>query len=160
MIFVTLGTQKFQLNRLLELLDKLYEDGSIKEEIFAQIGHSDYLPKHYNYINFLDRNEYANKMQECSLVITHSGVGSIIMAINAKKPIIVFPRLKQYKEHVDNHQLEIAEAFSKKNYVLYCKDETDLQKLIMQAKEHKFDIYISSTDKMIEVVGKALQDTI
>ena len=38
MIFITLGSQKFQFNRLLKAIDKLVEQGKIKEEVFAQIG--------------------------------------------------------------------------------------------------------------------------
>ena len=44
MIFVTLGSQKFQFNRLLQAVDNLKTD----EEIFAQIGYSDYKNKNYN----------------------------------------------------------------------------------------------------------------
>ncbi len=38
MIFVTLGSQKFQFDRLLQKLDELVERGVITEEITAQIG--------------------------------------------------------------------------------------------------------------------------
>ena len=50
MIFLILGTQKFQLNRLLREMDELYKQGKIKERTFAQIGCSDYLPHNYDYI--------------------------------------------------------------------------------------------------------------
>ena len=40
MIFITLGSQKFQFNRLLKTVDELVERGIIKEEVFAQIGFS------------------------------------------------------------------------------------------------------------------------
>ncbi|MCI8427287.1 MAG: glycosyl transferase [Lachnospira sp.] len=157
MIFVILGTQKFQLNRLLKALDKLCENKTITEEIFAQIGHSNYHPKNYLYTNFLDRLVFEKKMKDSSLVITHGGVGSIITAINEKKPIIVFPRLKKYKEHVDDHQLEIARAFSKKNYVLCCEHTIDLEKMIEKAYQHQFDIYVSSTEKIVAIVKNALE---
>ena len=45
MIFITVGSQKFQFNRLLEQIDLLIENKIIKEEVFAQIGSSDYIPK-------------------------------------------------------------------------------------------------------------------
>ena len=47
MIFITLGSQKFQFNRLLIEVDKLIVDGKITEEVFAQIGYSDYKPQNY-----------------------------------------------------------------------------------------------------------------
>lgn len=157
MIFVTLGTQKFQLNRLLKQLDELCAEGKIKDTIYAQIGYSNYLPENYDYTNFLNREEFEQKIYECSLVITHSGVGSIISAVKADKPVIVYPRLSKYKEHVDDHQLEIAEAFSKKNFVFLCNENDRLEDLIQKAGEHKFDRYISSTEKVVEAVRDAIE---
>lgn len=157
MIFVTLGTQKFQLNRLLEQIDKLCKKGIIEEEVYAQIGYSDYIPKNYEFIDFLNKEEFNNKMRESTMVITHSGVGSIITAINMDKPTIVFPRLRKYKEHVDDHQLEIAEAFMKKNFVLYCTSSDELEMLIEKARTYKFDKYISSTENILNIISTAIQ---
>ena len=58
MIFVTLGTQKFQLNRLLKQLDRYIEQGKITDKVIAQIGYSDYLPKRYEYVEFLNKSEF------------------------------------------------------------------------------------------------------
>ena len=52
MIFVVLGTQKFQFNRLLKKLDELSDAGKI-EKIFAQIGQSDYRPQIMSMKSFL-----------------------------------------------------------------------------------------------------------
>jgi len=59
MIFVTLGSQKFPLNRLLKKVDEIIEQGAIKEEVFVQTGYSDYCPQHYQYKQFLNREEFA-----------------------------------------------------------------------------------------------------
>ena len=81
-IFITLGSQKFQFNRLLIAVDKLSEKGTLDaEDIFAQIGHSDYLPQRYNYKRFLDRDEFSNEMEKADIVITHGGTGAIIGAV-------------------------------------------------------------------------------
>ena len=45
-IFVTLGSQKFQFNRLLQALDDLMEQQTGSDSVFAQTGYSDYQPKH------------------------------------------------------------------------------------------------------------------
>lgn len=50
MIFITLGSQKFQFNRLLEYVDNLIK--TITEKVFAQIGASDYQPRNFNYEHF------------------------------------------------------------------------------------------------------------
>lgn len=156
MIFVILGTQKFQLNRLLEQLDKYIEGGLIKEEVIAQIGNSDYEPHNFNYFRFLDKSEFEHYIENASLVITHSGVGSIITALNAKKPIIVFPRLEKYKEHVDNHQLDIAKAFAKKEYVLCCFEDDYLPDLIEKSMKFVFKEYVSQTEHIIKLIADNL----
>ena len=104
MIFVTTGSQKFQFNRLLQKIDLLIEEGMIREEVFAQIGVSDYQPKHYEYCRFLDREGFTGKLRECRMVITHGGTGVIIGAVKQGKKVIAVPRLASYGEHVDDHQ--------------------------------------------------------
>lgn len=158
MIFLILGTQKFQLNRLLLQIDELIEKGKLTEEVYAQIGHSDYIPQNYKYARFLDRTEFEKKITESDMIITHSGVGSIISAVQAHKPVVVFPRLERYNEHVDNHQLEIAQAFAKKNYVLCCEDANQLEIIINRARTHEFDIYHSSTEKIVELLDEFIED--
>lgn len=158
MIFIILGTQKFQLNRLLKEVDALCAKGQIDEKVFAQIGHSDYMPQYYEYVDFLDRDLFEQKIKQSSLVITHSGVGSIITSIQSGKPVIVYPRLCKYKEHVDNHQLEIAEAFAKKNYVLCCNEEDDLGNLIIKSRNMKFEKYVSSTENIIKIVADYIKE--
>ena len=81
MIFVAVGTQKFQLNRLLREIDELVKRGEISEEVFAQTGYSEYEPRNYNYKPFLDRDEFVKAIVESNLLITHSGVGTIITGL-------------------------------------------------------------------------------
>ncbi len=152
MILVVLGTQKFQCDRLLKKVDELVENGTINEDVFAQKGYSRYIPKHYTTVDFLPKEEFENKIEECSLLITHGGVGTILSGIYHRKPVIVFPRLKKYKEHVDNHQLEIATAFQKKNLVLVCGEDDDMAKLIDLSREKRFGKYVSHRDYMIGMI--------
>ena len=52
MIFVALGTQKFNFNRLLKKIDLLISRGEISEQVIAQIGYSTYKPKNYKFYTF------------------------------------------------------------------------------------------------------------
>ncbi len=152
MIFVVLGTQKFQLNRLLKLLDEYVYAGFIKEEVVAQIGHSSYVPQHYEYKQFMDKEEFDSTIQKADIVIAHSGVGTIMTAINSKKPVIVFPRLAKYKEHVDDHQLDIAKAFETKKYVLCCYEEDNLYEKIKECRNFQFEEYVSHREKIVSLI--------
>ena len=158
MIFVVLGTQKFQLNRLLQKLDEYVEQGLLTDEIYAQIGNSTYKPRHYAYKEFMDKKEFDATIAKADLVIAHSGVGTIITAIHAKKPVEVFPRLAKYKEHVDDHQLDIARAFEMKKYVLCCYENDDLLEKINKCKSFHFDEYVSQQKQIIGIIKNFLDE--
>ncbi len=156
MIFVVVGTQKFQFNRLLKKIDDLIENGIINDEVFAQVGNSDYRPQHYHYKQFIDKDEFEKIVDSCDILVTHSGVGTIISGINHDKPVIVCPRLKKYNEHVDDHQTEIAKTFSEMNYILACDENDDISLLLEKCKNHKFEKYSSQKDTTIKVINEFL----
>ena len=157
MIFVAVGTQKFQFNRLLVAIDALVADGVINEEVFAQIGHSDYTPQNYNYKDFLNKDEFNSYIKNCDLLITHSGVATIITGLKYSKPVIVVPRLAKFGEHVDDHQLQIAESFSNQNMVIICGEYDNLAELVPKAKTHTFSKYISQRDQMLKTIRNYLK---
>ena len=150
MILVTLGTQKFEMNRLIKAADQLAQ--TTGEEVFVQCGHSTYQPEHCKYSAFVDTAQFAEMIQNCSVLITHSGVGTIMTGIQAKRPIIVVPRLKKFNEHVDDHQLQIAEAFEEKSCVLCCREEAELPQYIEKAKNFDFQPYIAPESKVENLI--------
>lgn len=152
MIFVTLGSQKFQFNRLLIKIDELVEQGVIQEELFAQIGYSDYKPKHYVYEEFLDREKFAEKMQGSDIVITHAGTGAIIGAVKQEKKVIAVPRLAKYGEHVDDHQLQIVEQFEGMGLIASCLDLEGLDDVCVDIDLYKFEKYQSNTETIIKSI--------
>ena len=118
MIFVILGTQKFQFNRLLQMLDELVEKRVITDEVCAQIGYSTYLPKHYEYQQFYSEEEFQKKITESAYVISHGGLGSMMSTVRLSKRLIVVPRSSAYGEHIDNHQYQLATLFENKGHAL------------------------------------------
>ena len=127
MIFVTVGSRSYQFDRLFKKLDELYEDGTLTEEMFAQIGMSSYIPKHFTYKKFITQEEFVTKINKSSIVVSHGASGSIMKALNAGKKVIVVTRLEKYKEHINDHQIQNNEAFSSNGYVLMADLElTDL----------------------------------
>ncbi len=155
-ILVSVGTQKFPLDRLLKRVDELVESGVITQEVFAQIGHATYQPQHYAYTDFLSKEEFEKRVDECSLLITHSGVSTIMMGVRGRKPVVVFPRLAKYGEHVDDHQMEIAQSFSELNYVLLCNENDDLGETVGLAMTHDFADYTSQREGMIAEIRQFL----
>lgn len=156
MIFVTLGTQKFQFNRLLKEIDKLIEDGVISDEVFAQTGGSDYMPIHYKYSKFLSHEETEALQKKADLIITHGGSGSIIEALKKGKKIIAVARLAKYGEHVDDHQTEIIGEFAKNGYLIGITDTERLKDAIYEAKNLNVKSYKSSPDRLIGAIAEII----
>ena len=154
MIFITLGSQKFQFNRLLKKIDELITENKINEEVFAQIGYSDYKPKNYKYKKFLDRDEFKSWMGKANLVLTHGGTGAIITALKNDKKVIAIPRLSKYGEHVDDHQIQIVETFGKRNIIQDVYEIEDLEKSILDINNKEFEKYVSNTHVIIESIEK------
>lgn len=153
MIFITLGSQKFQFNRLLKAVDEL----NLKEEIFAQIGYSDYIPKNFKYKRFMDRNEFSSYINKSNVIITHGGTGAIMGALKKGKKVIAVPRLSEYGEHVDDHQLQIIEEFKELNLLYSCED-MDIEKALNIVKIKDFKKYKSNTETIINSIENFIGD--
>lgn len=158
MIFVTLGSQKFQFNRLLQELDRLIGDNVLKEEVFAQIGYSDYLPKNYKYKDFLSREEFIDYEQNADYVITHGGTGAIIGAVKKGKKVIAVPRLARFGEHVDDHQMQLIGQFSEMKLIIPCYEIESLADAYFSVKNMETLEYKSNTAKYIEDIEKFLSE--
>lgn len=157
MIFITLGSQKFQFNRILKKVDELIEKDIIKKEVFAQIGYSDYRPINYKYEDFLDREKFSKLMKSSTLVITHGGTGAIITAVKTGKKVIAVPRLAQYGEHVDDHQLQLLKQFDGMGIILPCYDIEELDKKIIEIERIKLNPYISNTQVILDDLEKYIE---
>lgn len=130
MIFVCVGSRKYQFNRLFMELDRLCEIGIIKEEIFAQIGTSTYKPKYFEYKDFISQEEFENNIEKANIVISHGASGSIMKALNLRKKVIAVTRLQRYGEHIDDHQIQTNEAFASNKYLLAVFEIKELEKAI------------------------------
>ncbi len=152
MIFVVLGTQHYKNHSNLIEIDEMIEAGGITQEVIAQIGASTYEPRHYKYYRFIDKKQFDKYIAQSSVVIAHCGVGTIVAALTAKKLLVVYPRLRIYHEHVDDHQLDIARAFEKKNYVICRHDNETLFQVMTRCGNYPFAEYVSNTNRMLGII--------
>ncbi len=134
MILVTLGTQDKSFTRLLEVIDDLIQKKIIKDKVIVQAGSTVYQTKNMDVFDYITPEELDNLVDECDLLITHAGVGSIMAGLRKQKKIIAAPRLAKYKEHTNDHQKQIAEQLAKEGYLLELKDFKKLDKLLQKAK--------------------------
>jgi UDP-N-acetylglucosamine transferase subunit ALG13 len=154
MIYVSLGTQDKKFPRLLQEVDKLIDKGIIKDEVIAQIGQTKYESKNMKIYDYLSKEDVLKYMKESRFIITHGGVGTILDALKLNKKVIAVARLKLYKEHVNDHQLQIIREYTKLGYIL---DGTyDLEKAIFDINDFIPNQYVSNNENFI----KQLEDYI
>lgn len=156
MILVTLGTQDKSFERLLIEVEKLINQGTIQEEVIVQAGETAYHSEKMKILDLLPMNEMERLTKECSLLITHGGVGSIIAGLKYGKRVIAVPRLEKYKEHVNDHQLQIIHNFSARGYIIGAEGVEDLEAAIEKVKTFVPEQYQSNTPNMIDLIREKI----
>ena len=136
LIFVILGTQDKQFPRLLDAIQKQINEGNISksEKIIVQAGSTKYKSDDMEIKDYIGVKKFEELIDEARLIICHAGVGTILTALKKNKKIIAAARLKQYGEHVNDHQLQILDNFNKSGYILALDDFDKLNVLLQQVK--------------------------
>ena len=122
MILVTVGASQFPFDRLLRSCAVLAGG----ERLVVQHGCSEVRPEGAECVPFLAMDELAALVREARVVVTHAGVGSILLALsNGKRPVVV-PRTRAHGETVDDHQVESARRFATAGLVTLAEDPAEL----------------------------------
>lgn len=162
MIYVALGTQDKEFKRLIDIVKNFLEETNSEEEIIIQYGNTKYDYSFFDnfpnvkYFDFISPDVFDKYMIEADVVVTHAGVGTIINGLKKNKKLIVVPRLKKYKEHVNDHQLQITENFAKEGYIIELKDDEKLQDALEKAKVFQPNKYISNHDRFNDELEKII----
>lgn len=131
MIFVTVGTQ-IPFDRLIQMVDEIAPmlNG---EEIIAQSCNGTYIPRNFSTRQFILPAEFEQIMNSARLIIAHAGTGSIIGAMQRRKPLIVVPRKAALGEHRNDHQLATTEYLSKTSSLCVINTKEELLDAIAAA---------------------------
>ena len=157
MILIALGTQDKPFYRLLDAVQKQIDNKVIDEEVIVQAGcSSDYKSNDMKIFDLIPLDKFDQLIQKCDVLITHGGVGTIIAGLKNNKKVIVAARLKKYKEHVNDHQLQIIENFSNAGYILSLDKFDELDKVLKQVKNFKPKKYKSNTSNFIKFLKKQI----
>lgn len=152
MILVTLGTQDKSFDRLLKAIQKQVDLGIIKDRVVVQAGYTKFISNDMEIFDLIPIDEFDSLMEQCDLLITHGGVGSIVTGLNKNKKVIAAARLSKYKEHVNDHQLQIVDNFSKSGYILKLDDFDTLGDLLKEVKNFKPKKYQSNAYKFQKTI--------
>ena len=109
-LFVTLGTiAPYRFDRLVDRVVALLEPN---DQVMWQLGSTvrDDLPG--TCFLTMTHDQYLEAASTSDAVISHSGVGTILDLLEAGVSPVVVPRRKEFGEHVDDHQEQVASALA------------------------------------------------
>ena len=155
LILVTLGTHGQPFTRAIELVANLDTD-----ELLIQHGSTPPRPDLVtaDWVDYLASEALFASMRRADVVISHAGVGSMITAVRSGKKPVVLPRLGRFGEHVDDHQLQLAERFGQRGLVLVCTPESRVEVLVDHAKNSRPAAAPANTGGLRQSVAEAALD--
>ncbi len=156
LILVTLGTNDKSFVRLIQEIERLVMDGKIQEEVVVQAGYTKYKSEHLKVFDLIPMDQFQELLETCRLLITHGGVGTITQALRSGKKVIAVPRLQQYGEHVNDHQLQIIENFAESGFIIAAYQVDQLESALDQVPAFEPKQYVSNTDKMLDLIRQSI----
>lgn len=152
MILVLLGTQDNSFHRLLDKIQELINEKVITEKVIVQAGRTNYESKDMEIYSLMPEEKLREIMDKADLVITHGGVGSIVMALKMEKKVIAVPRLSTFGEHINDHQIQIVDSFDKQDFLIGLTELDEMEEALAKAKNFKPKKFKSETDHMIKLI--------
>ncbi len=113
-------------DRLVRTMDE-WAAANPQTPVEIQIGKGAYEPRHARWVRKLALPDYQARVAACDLFVAHCGMGSIISAIEAGKPILMLPRLEALGEHNTDHQLATAKHVGARPGLHIAADADDLK---------------------------------
>jgi UDP-N-acetylglucosamine transferase subunit ALG13 len=155
-ILVTTGTNAPPFDRLLREIDKL----SAREAVVVQHGPSTLRPAGASCVDYVSFDRFEELVRSSRAVVTHAGVGSVLVALrNGKRPFVV-PRLSRFGEHVDDHQLEFALRLSALDVVTLVEDPADLESAIYGPSREEEPVEVGRTGQLVDDLADYLDSVL
>ena len=127
-IFVSPGSM-MPFDRLIRTMDD-WAAAHPATPVFFQIGKGSYEPRHGDFVRLMPVADYRARLAAAALFVAHAGMGSIISAIQAGKPLVMLPRLKALGEHNTDHQLATAATIGRRDGLHVAVGEAELGPLL------------------------------
>ena len=152
MILVLCGTQKQDFSRMIRAVEELADE----HEVIVQGGHNQYESNKVKVLGFISRKEMNELYDQADYIITHAGAGSMIQSLKKEKTTIAVPRLSKYGEHVNDHQIELADKLEKLGYLLVYHDGDQIKEVFNRAKQFKVKPY-RLKGELVQLVDETIE---
>lgn len=123
MIIVTVGMQ-LAFDRLIEAMDRLAP--TFDFPIVAQTGLGTYKPQHMEARTKIAPAEFEQLVENCRLIVSHAGIGTVLTAARFAKPVVLMPRRADLGEHRNDHQIATVRNLAGRPGIVIADDEAEL----------------------------------
>lgn len=129
-VVLILGTERYPFHRALRQVASALPAGV---ELLRQTGHTPVADAEGPWQPWVPGDELAEAVAQADLVITHAGVGSVLSALRAGQHPVILPRRASLGEHVDDHQLQLAELLADRGLATVASPDDDLAPIMASA---------------------------
>ena len=124
MIFVTIGSM-FPFDRLIRDMDA-WTAANPGHRVLAQICEGRYVPEHMEQVRRLSQAAFRHHAEAATLIVAHAGMGTVITAGRAGRPLVILPRIREWGEHTTDHQIATANWLRDKPGIFVADDDAAL----------------------------------
>lgn len=110
-VVVTLGTMKrFPFRRAVTAVRRVLDEVARSDvEVLWQVGDTPVDDLGIHGLELIPAHELRAALREADLVFAHAGIGSCLQILDSGRVPVLLPRRRAHGEHIDDHQLLIAE---------------------------------------------------
>ena len=134
MIFVTVGTS-LPHDGLIQAIDEMVGKGEITDEVIAQRGAGQYIPKHIKSFRF--KKGLDDYLSEAEIIISNCGAGTIMENATKGHRLIVI----QNPDVTGGHEWELVTKMEKGGHLIWCRDLSSLKPALEKARKREFKIF-------------------
>jgi len=132
------------MDRLVKLVDEIVGENP-QFSCIAQIGDSQFPPKNCHFHKVLNQDKFNQYAKEADVIVSHAGMGNIILAATLNKHILVMARKSSLNEHINDHQLSTVKGLQNKNFVHPIDDKQTLMAALQRVEQSGLKV-INSPD--------------
>jgi UDP-N-acetylglucosamine transferase subunit ALG13 len=154
LIFLSLGTHEAPFPRAVDLLLASVQNG---DHVLVQHGStpvSGDLPN-FAWRQYMPYDEIIDTMKIATTVACHAGVGTIMTALRVGHLPIVIPRLQRHREHVDDHQCDIAVRLAERGLVTCVASDSSVELVPTSLEISEHDKAVGASERLRTAVAEA-----
>jgi UDP-N-acetylglucosamine--N-acetylmuramyl-(pentapeptide) pyrophosphoryl-undecaprenol N-acetylglucosamine transferase len=156
LLFATVGAT-LPFDRLVRTVADAKAAGQIPETIILQVGEGGLKPDGTDAHETFPFDEVKAILRRADIVVCHGGTGSLITALREGCRVVALPRLFSLREHYDDHQLQITEAFAARGLLQIAHSPEEFSAALQRARQADPAIATTSPDQLIAYLNSTIE---